>query len=256
MKIKNALLYVVCWGGLALFGANTFAQQVTVIPASPVGRETVRLLVSALEPYALGRESVSMVNNRLTVTLRTVDNSINPGPQGPSDDVAVSSSEIVLGQFPQGSYVADVQLFNRQTTNVTTIGSATFSVTNETIGRDSNYPAYNFTDLWWNPAESGWGISIHVKRSILFAAWFAYDSTGAPTWYTIQGGRWISPNIFSGGRIYKAKSNPNAGPGPLTQLSIFEAGTATIVFNAYDQATMTFVVDGLGGSKNIVRQVF
>lgn len=256
MKIKNALLYVVCWGGLALFGANTFAQQVSVIPASPVGRETVRLLVSALEPYALGRESVSMVNNRLTVTLRTVDNSINPGPQGPSDDVAVSSSEIVLGQFPQGSYVADVQLFNRQTTNVTTIGSATFSVTNETIGRDSNYPAYNFTDLWWNPAESGWGISIHVKRSILFAAWFAYDSTGAPTWYTIQGGRWISPNIFSGGRIYKAKSNPNAGPGPLTQLSIFEAGTATIVFNAYDQATMTFVVDGLGGSKNIVRQVF
>ena len=256
MKIKNALLYVVCWGGLALFGANAFAQQVTVIPASPAGRETVRLLVSALEPYALGRESVSMVNNRLTVTLRTVDNSINPGPQGPSDDVAVSSSEIVLGQFPQGSYVADVQLFNRQTTNVTTIGSATFSVTNETIGRDSNYPAYNFTDLWWNPAESGWGISIHVKRSILFAAWFAYDSTGAPTWYTIQGGRWISPNIFSGGRIYKAKSNPNAGPGPLTQLSIFEAGTATIVFNAYDQATMTFVVDGLGGSKNIVRQVF
>ena len=45
-------------------------------------------------------------------------------------------------------------------------------------------------------------------------------------------------------------------PGLLTQLSVFEAGTATIVFNAYDQATMTFVVDGLGGSKNIVRQVF
>ena len=256
MKIKNALPHLVCWGMLTLLGANAFAQQVTVTPASPVGRETIKLLVTTLEPYALGRESVLMVNNRLTVTLNTVDNSINPGPIGPSDDVAVQSSEVVLGQLPQGSYVVDVRLFNRQTTNISVVGSAVFSVSNETIGRDSNYPAYNFTDLWWNPAESGWGISIHVKRSILFAAWFAYDSTGAPTWYTIQGGRWISPNIFSGGKIYKAKSNPNAGPGPLTQLSIFEAGTATIVFNAYDQATMTFVVDGLGGSKNIVRQVF
>ena len=256
MKIKNALPHLVCWGMLTLLGANAYAQQVTVTPASPVGRETIKLLVTTLEPYALGRESVLMVNNRLTVTLRTVANIIDPGPGPGVEDIAVQSSEIVLGQLPQGSYTADVQLFNRQTTEVKTIGSAVFTVSNETIGRTAAYPAYNFTDLWWNPAESGWGISIHVKRGILFAAWFAYDSTGAPTWYTIQGGRWISPNIFSGGKIYKAKSNPNAGPGPLTQLTIFEAGTATIVFNAYDQATLTFVVDGLGGSKNIVRQVF
>ena len=256
MKIKVALPHLVCWGLLTLFGANAFAQQVTVIPALPAGRGIIKLLVSTLEPYALGRESVTMVNNRLTVTLRTVENIIYPGPEQGVNDVAVTSSDVVLGQLPQGSYTADVQLFNRQTTEVKTIGGVAFTVSNETIGRSADYPAYDYTDLWWNPTESGWGISIHVKRSILFAAWFAYDSTGAPTWYTIQGGRWISPNIFSGGKIYKAKSNPNAGPGPLTQLSIFEAGTATIVFNAYDQATMTFVVDGLGGSKNIVRQVF
>ena len=256
MKIKNALPHLVCWGMLTLLGANAFAQQVTVTPASPAGRETIKLLVTTLEPYALGRESVSMMNNRLTVTLRTIDTTIDPGPQERVYDIAVQSSEIVLGQFPQGTYVADVQLLNRQTTVVKVIGSAAFLVTNETIGRDANYPAYDFTDLWWNPAESGWGISIHVKRNILFAAWFAYDSLGAPTWYTIQGGKWLSPNNFSGGKVYKAKSNPNAGPGPLTQLTIIEAGTANIVFNSYGQATMSFVVDGLGGSKNIVRQVF
>jgi hypothetical protein len=37
-------------------------------------------------------------------------------------------------------------------------------------------PAANYTDLWWNPSESGWGVSIvqHASNK-MFAVWFTYD---------------------------------------------------------------------------------
>src|SRR5206468_650585 len=37
--------------------------------------------------------------------------------------------------------------------------------------------------LWWNPSESGWGVHFTQRRNILFAAWYTYDTTGAPKWY-------------------------------------------------------------------------
>ncbi len=42
-------------------------------------------------------------------------------------------------------------------------------------------PAHDYTDLWWNPGESGWGISIRQKPpaggavDALFAVWYTYD---------------------------------------------------------------------------------
>src|SRR5215831_3630119 len=32
----------------------------------------------------------------------------------------------------------------------------------------------NFSDLWWNPAESGWGVNLQQQGNILFATWFTY----------------------------------------------------------------------------------
>jgi len=39
-------------------------------------------------------------------------------------------------------------------------------------------PTQNYSDLWWNPAESGWGISITQHNATIFAAWFVYGSSG------------------------------------------------------------------------------
>ena len=37
-------------------------------------------------------------------------------------------------------------------------------------------PAANYTDMWWNPSESGWGISFaqHASNQV-FAVWYTYD---------------------------------------------------------------------------------
>jgi len=42
----------------------------------------------------------------------------------------------------------------------------------------------NFSDQWWNPAESGWGAAILQQYDTLFVDVFVYGPDGRPTWYT------------------------------------------------------------------------
>ena len=42
--------------------------------------------------------------------------------------------------------------------------------------------ATNYQDLWWNPAESGWGVNFTHQGDIIFATWFTYDAAGKPWW--------------------------------------------------------------------------
>ena len=42
----------------------------------------------------------------------------------------------------------------------------------------------NFSDQWWNPNESGWGLSVLQQADVLFIDLFVYGPDGRPTWYT------------------------------------------------------------------------
>ena len=33
-------------------------------------------------------------------------------------------------------------------------------------------PTADYSDLWWNPNESGWGLNIAHQGDILFTSWF------------------------------------------------------------------------------------
>jgi hypothetical protein len=39
------------------------------------------------------------------------------------------------------------------------------------------------SDVWWIPAESGWGIQIVQQETTIFATMFIYGSDGNPAWY-------------------------------------------------------------------------
>ena len=257
MKLPMTLRRLMVFG--ALFGSalTGFAQQISVFPQTLLSRETqVRLRVSTLSAFALGRESVTMFNNKLTVTMRSFDvNAPDAGPNPPSSDVSSTSADVILGRFPQGSYTVETLFLNRANGTLTFVGTTQFSVSEDLAARNSDYPAYDFTDLWWNPAESGWGISIHTKRQAFFAAWFAYDSSGNPTWYTLQGGSWRTPKSYTGA-IYATHAAPNSGLGPLSALTFALVGNGTMDFDGFDNATFSFTVNGGSNFKNITRQVF
>src|SRR4051812_29580569 len=67
-------------------------------------------------------------------------------------------------------------------------------------------PAANYTDLWWNPNENGWGLTItqHPSNQI-WAIWYTYDPrkqdpSGAnkPIWINMPAGTWTSPTSVTG----------------------------------------------------------
>jgi len=85
----------------------------------------------------------------------------------------------------------------------------------------------NFTDLWWNPAESGWGINLAHQGNILFATLYTYDVDGTPMWLFMSNGDKQVDGSFAGG-LYRATGpvfNASRGrprhrhelPGPMVE---------------------------------------
>jgi hypothetical protein len=135
-------------------------------------------------------------------------------------------------------------------------------------------PAANFTDMWWNPSESGWGVSIvqHPSHQ-LYAVWYTYDpreleSTGQhkPLWVVMSGGTWTSPTSVTG-TAYVTNGVPfNQSGGKTAQSAV---GTFTFNFSDANHGTFIYSIAGSGtgnepgaglpsfsGTKLITRQSF
>ena len=41
----------------------------------------------------------------------------------------------------------------------------------------------DYTDLWWNQNESGWGINLIQQYEVIFATLFAYGADNSNRWY-------------------------------------------------------------------------
>ena len=120
----------------------------------------------------------------------------------------------------------------------------------------ANAPAFDYTDLWWNPNESGWGLSITQHAThVIFAAWFTYGADGNPVWYTLPSGTWSSPTTYTG-TLYTASGSAANGPFDPGQLTTTPVGTATLSFSDANNGTLSYTVNGVSGSKPITRQPF
>ena len=46
--------------------------------------------------------------------------------------------------------------------------------------------ATDYTDIWYNPAENGWGVNVVQSDVSLFLTFFIYGADSKPTWFTGQ----------------------------------------------------------------------
>lgn len=115
--------------------------------------------------------------------------------------------------------------------------------------------AGNYTDVWYTPSESGWGIAITQKGADLFAAWYHYDPDGKNTWFTVQGAR-ISGNAASG-TIFRTSGPPfSAEPFNSSQVSASAVGTATFRFLDANTIDYSWSIGAANFTKRIVRLPF
>jgi len=137
-------------------------------------------------------------------------------------------------------------------------------------------PAANYTDLWYLPAESGWGVSFtqHAGTNQVFAVWYTYDPRQPddanpgrfkPLWIVMPGGTWTSPTTIQGA-AYVTNGQPLGPKSVSTQV-----GTFTFSFTGTSNGTFTYAITppaGLApsdpafglptfsGTKGITRQGF
>ena len=137
-------------------------------------------------------------------------------------------------------------------------------------------PAANYTDMWFNPAESGWGVSFnqHAGTNQVFAVWYTYDPREAsstafkPIWIVMPGGHWTTPTTITG-NVYVTNGVPfnmsgnnqtNTAVGSFT-FSFSDSNNGLFTYNISAPSGLpstdpAFNLPTISGSKPITRQGF
>jgi len=225
--------------------ADVAGWSVTVVPARPVSQEPVHARVAFSQTCAIdpGRTTLRQEGASIYVTVYSEAGCV-PAPGS-------SSQEVGLGQFHPGAFAVFV---------VAPIGlqltSAPFLVAESQPFMSGPMPAVNYTDMWWNPQESGWGINITQHPSgRLFGSWYTYDASGAPLWFTLQPGQWTSTTTYTG-PVYRTTGPNYAAPFDPSRITVAAVGSGTFSFDSARSGTFTYTVGPVTSSRRIERMVF
>ena len=125
-------------------------------------------------------------------------------------------------------------------------------------------PTAIYTALWWNPAESGWGLNTTHQGNIIFATLFTYAPDGEPLWL-------VAPNLVgmgSGYGEYGMESDysyfgplyrthgPPFNAVPWVPIGFAQVGSMTITWTSEVTALLSYSMNGVTVMKGIRRQEF
>jgi hypothetical protein len=119
-----------------------------------------------------------------------------------------------------------------------------------------NALAGNFTGIWWNQSEAGWGVNFSQQGDVIFAAMYVYDPSGRPTWYSSSmRATATAPGTFSGD--LSATTGPYFG-GVFNPAAVAARKVGTMSFNApsFNRGTLSYRVDGISVTKTIDQFAF
>jgi hypothetical protein len=119
---------------------------------------------------------------------------------------------------------------------------------------ESRAGSTHYQDLWWNPAESGWGLNVTHQDNTLFATLFTYDATGRDLWLVMSEGV-RQPDGSYLGTLYRT-NGPAFSTLPFGGVTVADVGTMRLDFTDGNTGTLTYTYDGNPVTKNIQRQVF
>ncbi len=128
------------------------------------------------------------------------------------------------------------------------------AISRQIFATGTSAPSVDYTDLWWNKNESGWGVSLTQQFGIIFAAWYAYDAAGNPAWYVATNCPVSGPGCT--GVLYRV-----TGGAPLTSAwtavnPATAVGSVTFAFTDAVNGTFRYTINGIESSRMIARQVY
>ncbi len=129
------------------------------------------------------------------------------------------------------------------------------AVSRQVFATGSAAPAVDYTDLWWNANESGWGLALTQQFGTIFATWYTYDAAGKSIWCVAS--NCVVAGSGCSGEVYQV-----SGGTPLTAAwngagkTVAAVGTVTFAFTDAGNGSMTYSINGVTGNRLITRQVF
>ena len=133
--------------------------------------------------------------------------------------------------------------------------TASKAITLQPLATGTTPPAIDYTDLWWNSNESGWGLSISQQFNIVFASWYTYDADGKPVWYVAPNCPLVSAGCTS--PFYRVSgATAITAAWNATNKLVEQAGTMTLSFTSSTAGTMRYTINGTDYSRAITRQVY
>ncbi|HYC38401.1 MAG TPA: hypothetical protein VEC19_18380 [Usitatibacter sp.] len=230
------------------------AAASSVLPANPTAFERVDLRMSV----------DSCVFNPSTVRVRAAGNVLRVTQQpnaclvpGPVQEV-----DVRLGSLAAGDY--SVEVYASPDAGGEPVERLAFEVRDPVepaVFPPPPRPLTDYTGIWWNPLESGWGLSLHQSAMHgVFGAFFVYGASGEPEWFTLQGGQWLD-SVTWRGTVYRTTGPFFAGPDYDPRLVLVQAaGTATLDFRIRpgesSTARFTYTISGATTTKPIARMAF
>lgn len=122
----------------------------------------------------------------------------------------------------------------------------------------------DYSDLWWNAAESGWGAHVTLQDDVVFMVLYVYDAQRQARFF-------VAPNMprnlatqvqtpmpgdsFTG-PLHATQGPPFAGNFNPAQVTHREVGTARLVFSSPNEGELAYTVDGTTITKRITRQAW
>lgn len=112
--------------------------------------------------------------------------------------------------------------------------------------------APNYTGLWGDDREQGWGISIVDQGGILGPIWYTYEADGRPGWLLVSGARPAADGAFEG-PVFRFRGTPfDRINGPASEPGV-NVGSARFRPLDAERLEFRFTVDGAARTRVLTR---
>lgn len=109
------------------------------------------------------------------------------------------------------------------------------------------------SDLWWNPAENGWGLQLIQRADIIFVTLYVYNTNGAPVWYAAVL-NYNAPSTTWTGDLMETKG-PWFGKQPFDQtvVSVARVGSLSFTPRSVSDGMLSYSINGVSVNEHIQR---
>lgn len=207
-----------------------------MIPAKPTSFDNIKLSLPGrtcggrtpyrFAPYGL----IKMDKNDLTVSIGIPADDPTPSLPCPLTE----RDEIDIGVLPAGNYTLTVLTTIALGESALLPGSPSkvpFTVSDSRAQKAAPFVLLNYSGLWWDPNDPGWGLFIwQDKNDNMLAAWFTFSPDGKQIWNVFQP-KWDTYYTTFDADLLQAKRMPGMTSPPSTAGSNTVIGKARLEFS-------------------------